>query len=200
MNKEIKIISLMVCLLVLMGVSKVSAQTLVLHHADKTTTDVDLYLQPRVAFQGDKLLITSTILNLEFPKDNVLRFTYGGRSTGISNPKGKVSYSEDNGKSFLIETKGERILLPYSHIHYFEAREKKTFVRAGMTEYSLFKTLGMLEEELPAQFRRCHRSYIVNTSKLRRVNLSENYLDLGDGIEVPVSKTYKQEFRKLLET
>ncbi len=88
----------MVCLLVLMGVSKVSAQTLVLHHADKTTTDVDLYLQPRVAFQGDKLLITSTILNLEFPKDNVLRFTYGGRSTGISNPKGKVSYSEDNGK------------------------------------------------------------------------------------------------------
>lgn len=108
--------------------------------------------------------------------------------------------SEDNGKSFLIETKGERILLPYSHIHYFEAREKKTFVRAGMTEYSLFKTLGILEEELPAQFRRCHRSYIVNTSKLRRVNLSENYLDLGDGIEVPVSKTYKQEFRKLLET
>ena len=106
--------------------------------------------------------------------------------------------SEPDEEKFLIETKGEQILLPYSRICYFEAREKKTFVRVGMTEYASNKTLGVLEQELPSRFRRCHRSYIVNGSKVSKMNLTDNYLELEDGIEVPVSKTYKQEFRKLL--
>lgn len=137
-----------------------------------------------------------------FP-DSILVRPYSDEQLRVTNEEFVRAYmeknSEENGKNFLIENKGERVLLPYSHIHYFEAREKKTFVRAGMTEYSLSKTLAVLEEELPDLFRRCHRGYIVNTSKLRRVDLTENYLDLGDGIEVPVSKTYKQEFRKLLD-
>ena len=98
MNKEIKIISLLVCLLVLMGFSKVSAQTLVLHHANGTTTDVELLTMPQVKFQDDKVLITSTVLDIEYPKADVLRFTYKGGALGISSPKSKANVSQQNGQ------------------------------------------------------------------------------------------------------
>ena len=61
--------------------------TLVLWHADGTTTDVALYLMPKVEFSGDKVRITSTVLDMEYPKENVLRFSYKGSGTGISTPK-----------------------------------------------------------------------------------------------------------------
>ena len=73
------------------------AQTLVLHHADGTTTDVELYTQPQVKFQDDKVVITSTVLNMEYPKSDVLRFTYKGSSLGVSSPAAQASVSQENG-------------------------------------------------------------------------------------------------------
>lgn len=81
-------------LLSLFGSSASTAQTLVLWHADGTQTDVQLYTQPRVTFEDDKVLITSTVLNMEYPKDNILRFTYKGGSTGISSPTAKANVSQ----------------------------------------------------------------------------------------------------------
>ena len=83
-----------VFLLTFVGIHSVKAQTLVLHHADGTTTDVQLLTQPRVTFENDKLLITSTVLNMEYPKEDILRFTYKGKTTtGIAIPKAETEYS-----------------------------------------------------------------------------------------------------------
>ena len=69
--------------------------TLVLWHADGTTTDVALYLMPKVEFQNDKVRITSTVLDMEYPKENILRFSYKGNGTGISSPKTEADYSQE---------------------------------------------------------------------------------------------------------
>lgn len=91
-------ISWVVCLLILMGVSSASAQTLVLHHANGTTTDVELFTMPQVKFQNDKVLITSTVLDMEYPKSDVLKFTYKGGTSGVSSPKEHSDYSQENGQ------------------------------------------------------------------------------------------------------
>ena len=120
MKKQAKTISLVLCLLMLMGVSKVSAQTLVLHHANGTTTDVELYTMPQVKFQDDKVFITSTVLDMEYPKQDVLRFTYKGSASGIIDTKAKANVSQENGqlvfhgmkssdKIAVYNTKGIRI-------------------------------------------------------------------------------------------
>lgn len=69
--------------------------TLVLHHADGTTTDVALYLKPRVVFDGDIVRITSTVLDMEYPKTDILRFSYKGSGTGITAPKNEADYTRD---------------------------------------------------------------------------------------------------------
>ena len=82
----------------MIGISTAKAQTLVLHHANGTTTDVQLYTMPQVKFEGDKVLITSTVLNMEYPKTDVLRFTYKGEGLGINKPNGKANVSQENGQ------------------------------------------------------------------------------------------------------
>lgn len=71
------------------------AQTLVLHHADGTTTDVELYTQPRVEFQNDRVVITSPVLSMDYAREDVLRFTYRGGGLGIALPKGEAEVSRD---------------------------------------------------------------------------------------------------------
>ncbi|MCH2234662.1 MAG: DNA-binding response regulator [Crocinitomicaceae bacterium] len=54
-------------------------------------------------------------------------------------------------------------------------------------------TLDQFLEKLPPIFQRCHRSYLVNTELIKRVNSNE--ILLQDGIKVPLSKSYKEKFR-----
>lgn len=97
--------------------------------------------------------------------------------------------------SFIVDTREEKVFIPYTHIFFFEARDKKLFVRVREAEYAFYGTMDALEQQLPDTFRRCHRSYIVNTRKIMRILPAENYIELRDQIGVPVSRSYKAAFQ-----
>lgn len=149
--------------------------------ADPTVSPLE-YLRPGVA--PDSLLLRPLsqenleTVNGEFLESFFQRFQAG-----------------DEKDRFVVETREEKVFLPYSQIYYFEARDKKLFVRTRNEEYPFYDTIGALEKRLPETFRRCHRSYIVNTGKIQRVFSAENYIDLGNQIGVPVSKSYKASFK-----
>lgn len=114
------------------------AQTLVLHHADGTTTDVDLFTTPRIHFQNDKVLITSTVLDMEYSKDDIFRFTYKGIATNIDKPTNNENFKQENDKLVFygvkaadnialykqngirvpvrVQKNGSMITLPLSHL------------------------------------------------------------------------------------
>lgn len=105
-------------------------------------------------------------------------------------------YREDKTESsFVVDTREEKIFIPYSHIYYFEARDKKLFVRIKDAEYAFYDTLDELESKLPAQFKRCHRSYIVNTAKILRFIPKDSYIELSDRLGIPISRRYRAEFK-----
>lgn len=72
--------------------------TLVLWHANGTTTDVELFTQPRVQFLNDSVFITSTVLDLKYEAKDILRFSYKGNGTGISLPQSETNYQQENGQ------------------------------------------------------------------------------------------------------
>ena len=96
--------------------------------------------------------------------------------------------------SFVVDTREEKVLIPYAQIYYFEARDKKLFVRTRHEEFAFYDTIEGLAGRLPAAFRRCHRSYIVNTEKIQRILPADNFIDLGGQIGVPISRSYKAAF------
>ena len=76
---------------------KAQAQTLVLWHSDGTTTDVELFTQPNVRFVKDKVLVTSSVANLEYDEKDIIRFTYKGKNTGITSSSIDSDYSREDG-------------------------------------------------------------------------------------------------------
>ena len=111
-------------------------------------------------------------------------------SESISSYVSKFSEKDDD-SFFVIETRGERELIPYDRILFYETREKKVFLNTGDMEYPFYDTLDQLEERLADRFLRCHRSYLVNKSKVNKVYLSQNLLLLNSGEEIPLSRSYK---------
>lgn len=107
---------------------------------------------------------------------------------------------EDNVEEcYVLENQDGKTLLPYNQIYYFEAREKKIYIRTLSKEYRRYETMDRLTEILPDSFRRCHRSYVVNMNLIERIKLSENMIYMRDGIEVPLSRSYKQEIKEYLK-
>ena len=109
-----------------------------------------------------------------------------------------VQSSQELGEQFyIIDTKEGSIRIPYERICYFEAREKKIYVCAGNEEFAFYHTIDKLAEELPEQFIRCHRGFIVNKFKIRKIMLSQNIICLADGFAVPLSRSYKADVKEL---
>lgn len=102
---------------------------------------------------------------------------------------------KESESNFVVETREEKVFIPHSQIYYFEARDKKLFVRTRNEEYAFYDTIEALGNRLPGEFRRCHRSYIVNMQKIQRILAAENFLDLGNQIGVPISRSYRAAFK-----
>ena len=81
-------------------------------------------------------------------------------------------------ESLVIETREGRTYVPLVQIYYFEAREKRIYVRLKKQELAFYETVEHLTERLPDYFVRCHRSFIVNRQRIRRVMLSKSLIEL----------------------
>lgn len=104
---------------------------------------------------------------------------------------------KDNDEEVLvIENRDEKKRIPYSQILYFEARSKKIYVCTQNFEYGFYDTIDHLEEQHSERFIRCHRSFLVNRKMIEQVKLSQNYLLLNGGIEIPLSRSYKSQIKE----
>ena len=101
-------------------------------------------------------------------------------------------------KKLVVENRQGKIAIPYSSIYYIEVREKKIYVRLKEKEYSKYETMENIIAELPEDFVRCHRSFVVNTNYINRIKLSENTIYLEDDIMVPLSRSYKSQLKEFM--
>lgn len=107
------------------------------------------------------------------------------------------SEREKGGQDFwIVETREGTINIPFEQIYFFEAREKKIYVCTGKEDYGFYSTMDKLAVELPDNFIRCHRGFIVNTKKIRKIVLSKNIIYLSEDFAVPLSRSYKAALKK----
>lgn len=106
-----------------------------------------------------------------------------------------IDNMQKDDESFVIKYKGENIRIPLRKIFFFEAREKKIFVNTLAKEYAFYDTLDSLAKRLPDFFVRSHKGFIVNKTKIKKVSLSKNQLELEHERYIPLSRTYKKDFK-----
>ncbi len=101
-NMKCRFIILFVTFLMsFLALETLHAQNLVLWHPDGSTTDVELYTQPHVLFIQNKVVITSSVLDMEYDKSDIVRFTYKGKDTGISSNTKKTDFEQKDNKIIL---------------------------------------------------------------------------------------------------
>ena len=107
-----------------------------------------------------------------------------------------VREQQESQKNVLwIKNREGTFRIPFEQIYYLEAREKKVFIRTRQEEFGVGETMEKLAEQLPENFVRCHRSFVVNAEHITQIRLSESLLYLGKELFVPISRTYKERFK-----
>lgn len=104
---------------------------------------------------------------------------------------------EEQDETFVVQGQDGKTYVPLNQIYYFEAREKKIYLRMKKQELTFYETIEHLSERLPDMFLRCHRSFIVNRKKIQKVMLSKNLILLERDMELPLSRSYKSVFKEL---
>lgn len=100
---------------------------------------------------------------------------------------------------FSFEEEKEQRRIPYSQILYFEARNRRVYIRIQSREYGIYGSMDALEEILPEQFKRCHRSYIINTSCIAKVWYSKNSILLKNDEQIPLSRSCKAVIKEAMK-
>lgn len=106
--------------------------------------------------------------------------------------------SEDDSQKFCVEAKEGKTYYPYSKIVHFEAREKKIFLNTLHEEVGFYSTLDAIITQLPDYFVKCHRSFIVNTRKIVKIQSSQNLIYCEDDIVLPLSRSCKADVIKAM--
>lgn len=75
----------------------------------------------------------------------------------------------DTGKLFICVNK-EMFWIPYDDILYVEKVGKELIIHTSRTAQTVRWTLSKIEEMLPKEFLRVHKSYIVNSRQIQRIS------------------------------
>jgi two-component system, LytTR family, response regulator len=92
--------------------------------------------------------------------------------------------------------------VPIEQISHIESLQKSTWFYKDGEQYKTTVTLKELQTRLPSTFIRIHRSYIINLTFIKKItrDLTSNFLiQLKDGTELPISQSYINHLRTVLE-
>lgn len=83
------------------------------------------------------------------------------------------------------------ISVKFDDIFYIESQRNYVYFHLVDNEFPLNRRLDDIEKEFPESFIRCHKSYLVNSKYVSRINAGA--LILISGVEIKVSRSRKEE-------
>lgn len=89
--------------------------------------------------------------------------------------------------------------VPLDEIFYFEASAMYTIVHTDVEQIIISKPLRDFEYLKAAGFYRIHRSFMVNTAKIKRfLKIESDEVEMTNGTKIPVSRSNKDEFKNYM--
>lgn len=106
---------------------------------------------------------------------------------------------ETSGNIICLKSHKDYHYIPIDEILYLAADNNTTdFYLSGGTKISAYKTLKIFEEQLPRNFLRVHKSYIINSFYVSRINYTKNRCSLSDlSHKIPFTKTFIDNINKI---
>ena len=98
----------------------------------------------------------------------------------------------------FIELKNGKLLNTNS-IFYIEKDNTKLIFRANSENYSTYSSFNKIQPKLPANFIRCHKSFIVNVNNITTINNNVIHFDKANNLKCYIGQVYKKKFLEVLK-
>ena len=107
---------------------------------------------------------------------------------------------EQGDESFFLKTDYRIVKVAVSDIRYVEGMSEylKVWLEGQPKPIITLLSMKKMEERLPDNFMRIHRSYIINLDKIQEVNKNRVIMDAETYL--PIGDLYKEAFQAYLDT
>jgi len=112
----------------------------------------------------------------------------------------KEEGSSDSDDTIFLKTEYRIVKVSVSSIRYIEAMSEylKVYIEGDSKPIITLLSMKKMEERLPDNFMRIHRSYIVNLKMIQEVN--KNRIIMDKDTYLPIGDMYKDTFQQYLDT
>jgi len=87
----------------------------------------------------------------------------------------------------------DKFKIPADEIIYLESHLRIITIHLRNKSIDTYAKLSDMRSLLPASFKQCHKSYLVNEREIRKI--SGNHLIMSDNTEIPISRAKKKEIK-----
>lgn len=101
-------------------------------------------------------------------------------------------------KSF-IKIDGKNTILREEDINYIMKDGMKSVFYTDDKEFEVYNSFNHLENTLPSNFVRCHKSYIVNMNKISRIQSNNNLIVFDQKHQCYIGPKYKEKFMEVFD-
>ena len=103
--------------------------------------------------------------------------------------------SGDNNK--YIKLDNDRTIIPENNIRFIQKDGMKLVFHTDTRDYVTYNSFNKIQDTLPSQFVRCHKSYIVNLNKIIDINMSNNTISFTTKDKCYIGPKYKNNFMEV---
>ncbi len=105
----------------------------------------------------------------------------------------RFAINQDSQNSyFFIKSSGQQHRINFSDILFIESIKDYVNIKTENQEFIVLDTLKSLEHQLPENFARVHKSFIINIDRIEKMDIKN--VSLNQEIKIPIGETYKSEF------
>lgn len=97
--------------------------------------------------------------------------------------------------SIMVKDGNNWIPINFDDIQYIKSESNYCIFQNKSGKVMTLITLKNLEDKLPSNFMRCHRSYIINMNYVTQINLEEAFIKEDT---IPISARYKDEIKSFI--
>lgn len=105
-----------------------------------------------------------------------------------------INHSISNKKYIKLDNKNT--LIDESEIQYIKREGMKIIFHTNSRDYEVYSSFAKLQNQLPTNFIRCHKSFIANINNITKLEPTSNLIYFKNNVSCDIGPKYKSDFMK----
>ena len=93
-----------------------------------------------------------------------------------------------------IKINNKDTLLNANLVYFIQKDNSRLIFKTATTEYSTYSSFNKVQPNLPSNFMRCHKSYIVNMTNIEKIDKDTIFFDSTNVLKCYIGHFYKKNF------